>query len=73
MRYITITRHLETKAYEFYSAVWMKDGHEFVLMARTTAELEILWMNTTANIPLNFDKIQHVCTVQFDSEKDVKQ
>jgi hypothetical protein len=65
---LTITRHLETLAYEWYCAV-LKDeeGHMFSLLAETSAELEILWFKV-ATIPFDSSKIQHVVVVKFQQQ-----
>lgn len=66
-----LTRHVETNAFELYSAVLLKDGHYFALMAPTTAELEILWVEI-AEKPLDFKEVQHVAVVRYSREDEEK-
>ena len=64
----TIVRHLETKAFEGYSAVWINDSQQiFAMMARTTPELEIIW-NMVTNLPLDFNKVQKVLMIGYQDK-----
>ena len=54
-----------------YSAVLLKDGHYFALLAPTTAELEILWIEV-AEKPLDFTEVQHVAVIRHSREDEKK-